>query len=105
MEEKYSKRISEGETLIKIQKLIRTSIACPSQFDAYDDEDTYYYIRYRWGHLTVNKDAVLGEYILSKDIGGPMDGMMSEEELFEHTKELFDWSEVKFEGMESKEDL
>jgi hypothetical protein len=34
---------------VNIERLEQTSFACPSQWDAWDENGTYYYIRYRWG--------------------------------------------------------
>lgn len=35
--------------MVKIVRAIQTAIACPSQWDAWDDEDNYYYLRFRHG--------------------------------------------------------
>lgn len=35
--------------MIVIAKAIQTSIACPSQWDAWGDDGKYYYLRYRHG--------------------------------------------------------
>lgn len=39
--------------MIEIVKAICTCAACPSQWDAWDADGTYYYLRYRWGRGTV----------------------------------------------------
>lgn len=76
----------------KIVKLEMTCGACPSQWDAETDQGKYVYIRYRYGYLsasvsgeTLTKD-VYGEYI-----GGPLDGVLSTEEMMEELSEVFEF--------------
>lgn len=40
-----------------IVKALRTSLACPSQWDAWDDQGRYYYCRYRNGCGSVHRAA------------------------------------------------
>lgn len=35
--------------MIRITRAVQTSLACPSQWDAWDSEDNYYYLRFRHG--------------------------------------------------------
>jgi hypothetical protein len=35
--------------MIKIVRAVQTAIACPTQWDLWDDKDNYYYARYRHG--------------------------------------------------------
>lgn len=39
--------------MITISRAVQTSIACPSQWDAWDADGNYYYLRYRhgWGRI------------------------------------------------------
>jgi hypothetical protein len=76
--------------MIKIVKAVSTCGACPSQWDAWTDDGKYVYIRYRWGHLSISYE-VLGEPILEKNIGDEYGGVMSFEELVEHTKGVIEW--------------
>lgn len=50
---------------IKIVRAVQTSIACPCQWDAWDEEGNYYYLRFRHGHGSVeqyeNEDWVNAE--------------------------------------------
>lgn len=44
--------------MITLVRVIQTSIACPSQWDAWDADGKYYYLRYRHGVGTVeHKDS------------------------------------------------
>lgn len=71
--------------MIILTKIEQTCSACPAQWDGFEEDGTYYYIRYRWGHLTVNRGAVNGEEIYSEYIGGGLDGYMHTDEMFAHT--------------------
>lgn len=42
---------------IELVKVVQTSLACPTQFDAWDREGQYYYLRYRHGMVQVRKFA------------------------------------------------
>lgn len=39
--------------LITLVRAVQTCAACPSQWDAWDADGQYYYLRYRYGHGTV----------------------------------------------------
>lgn len=43
--------------MITIVKAVQTSMACPSQWDAWDAEGNYYYLRYRGGCGSVDQYA------------------------------------------------
>lgn len=43
---------------VVIRKLEQTLSACPTQWDAWAEDGTYYYIRYRFGRLTIDKGEV-----------------------------------------------
>lgn len=62
---------------IRITKLVQTCGACPAQWDAWDEDGTYYYIRYRSGWLSVarSKGQTGGEDLLfGEQIGDDLDG-------------------------------
>lgn len=75
--------------IIELVKLHQTCEMCPSQWDAWDKEGNYYYIRYRFGVLTV----AMGEewprkYIHDEDlthIYGPFGGIMTTKEMLNRT--------------------
>lgn len=84
----------EHMTLATLKKINQTSAACPSQWDAWDVEGNYYYIRYRWGILTVDKAASQDEWtartwfsgvIFDKDVGDDLDGFMTLSDMLGHT--------------------
>jgi len=69
----------------KVNKIIRTCSACPSQWEGTLSDGRMIYIRYRWGFLTVSvsdgptnsiDDAVKGYKIYSEQIGDPLDGIL-----------------------------
>lgn len=39
---------------ITLAKVVQTCCACPSQWDAWDTDGCYYYLRYRFGRGTVD---------------------------------------------------
>jgi hypothetical protein len=41
--------------MIRIKDIVQTCIACPSQWDMWDEDGKYYYVRYRWSTLRVDK--------------------------------------------------
>lgn len=68
---------------MKIIKAVQTCWACPSQWDAWTDNNKYLYLRYRSGHGTVkkfeseaqsNKDFWSGELIAEFTYGNSLDG-------------------------------
>lgn len=38
-----------------IVKAVKTCDACPSQWNAWDSEGNFWYLRYRWGHGTAER--------------------------------------------------
>lgn len=66
-------------------KLIDHETSCPSQWDAWDADGTYYYIRYRWGRLTVAMGEVLGDLVFDAQVGGQWDGTMTTDEMLKIT--------------------
>ena len=89
------------ETVIRLE---RTSIACPSQWDAVTDKGNAIYFRYRGGNfsITLTDDPELsqrfpewGDWIELHDenIGDWLDGWMSDNELFEKAPDWIAFSE------------
>lgn len=70
---------------IRLVKIEQTCTACPSQWDAWDEDGEYYYIRYRWGYLYVCKGEVMGPFVWEGSIGDGLDGFMTTEEMLAHT--------------------
>lgn len=63
--------IIDGEPRITLTRAVQTCYACPSQWDAWDADENYYYLRYRWGVGTVERDhRVIAEF----DTGDSLDG-------------------------------
>lgn len=88
---------------MKLAKLVKTLSACPSQWDGWDADGNYYYVRYRHGWLYVEKspnydawwdhehERIYDEIITDED-----DGVMSTKEMLQYTGLEFD-GEVPFE--------
>ena len=71
-----------------VAEIIQTCSSCPSQWEGTTTCGLPFYIRYRWGHLSVSiakpgECPVSGKEIFGKQIGDGFDGCLSEEELFE----------------------
>lgn len=90
--------------MIEIKKIRNLGTICPTQWYAWDSDSYAYYIRYRWGRLTVTKskeqtekedDAVLGNNIFEKYYGDKYDGSLLYPELKELTKEEFAFPETE----------
>ena len=70
--------------MITLVRAVQTCIACPSQWDAWDADGNYYYLRYRGGHGSVRRyrtdnwtDSDEDEYIetiADFTYGHPLDG-------------------------------
>lgn len=80
-----------------VQNLERTCYACPSQWEGTTMENEPVYVRYRWGHLTVQigSPGEIGAYsspvVFQRNYGDELDGVLNEQELEELTKDLIDW--------------
>jgi len=83
--------------VVTLTKAIQTCMACPSQWDAWDAEGYYYYLRYRSGHGSITRyggpegqgrdDAwnnFEGVLISEFTYGHPLDGSMTLEEFAQH---------------------
>lgn len=49
--------------MITIVRAVRTCRACPAQWDAWDADGQYYYLRFRFGHGTVEAAASPEDYM------------------------------------------
>lgn len=74
--------------MFRVAELAQTCLASPSQWEGRTEDDRPFYVRYRWGTLTVQlgepgtADAVEGELLFKADVGDKLGGWM-------------DWSEVE----------
>ena len=89
--------------MINVTKITKTCSACPAQWEGWTDDNRQIYVRYRWGHLTVELGeigdkaemaAVDGEEVLSyhKD-NHPYGGYMEYDELKQITKDVISFPE------------
>ena len=80
--------------MLTLVRVVQTSIACPSQWDAWDAEGNYYYLRYRYGHgqvkqyrtadwVDAHEDELIG-VVASFYFGHPLDGILALEEFAGH---------------------
>jgi len=78
---------------VTLVRAVQTCMACPSQWDAWDAEGYYYYLRYRSGHGTITRyggpdglgseaawNRFEGVLISEFTYGHPLDGFISLEE-------------------------
>ena len=81
----------------KIIELTQTCGACPSQWEGKLEDGRMIYIRYRYGGLEVSisyyptddvSDAVNGESIFQKYIGGAYDGVLDNEKMLFVLKDI-----------------
>jgi hypothetical protein len=88
----------------KLTQIVRTSFACPSQWEAKTSDGHGVYVRFRWGILSIEVSDEPTEKDFGDDEGhwtqvfrykddNEWNGDMSLEELKAHTAEIFDWSE------------
>lgn len=79
---------------MKLCDVVRTCIACPSQWDAMTEDNHSVYIRYRWGNISMLVCPEIGkrEYtgsdgygvwvtILDEQTDDDLDGFMNDEEM------------------------
>lgn len=67
--------MSNGELEIDLSYLASHQTMCPTQVSGTTADGRYVYLRYRWGHLTVDID---GREVLREAIGNELDGVMDE---------------------------
>lgn len=79
--------------MIKILEIKSHRTYCPSQWDLIDMENNEYYVRYRFGIISVlmNHD----KYIFRKVVGDIFDGSMTTHEMKNKLDHIFDFSEAK----------
>jgi hypothetical protein len=89
--------------MLIVKSLVETCSACPSQWEGMTADNRKLYIRYRWGHLTVQiglqddpneNAAVCGEYIYNESVGDDYDGFMTLDELKGHTIGVLHFSDL-----------
>jgi hypothetical protein len=77
-------------TVLTLTRVTQTSIACPAQWDAWDEAGNYYYLRYRHGYgavrqyatpdwVTADEDQLI-RHVASFEHGDGLDGSISLEE-------------------------
>lgn len=76
--------------MLNLVKVVRTCIACPSQWDAWDEDGDYWYLRYRSGIGTVEQQPSPdpGEWIDKPPVikffyGDSLDGYITLEKFME----------------------
>lgn len=90
----YMEQEQEQEKKITFVRVVQTSFACPSQWDAWDAEGNYFYCKYRYGHGQVRHyktedwveahDDQLIDVVADFTHGHPLDGSMTLEEFAQH---------------------
>ena len=68
----------------KIKTIKQTSCACPAQWEGEFEDGTPFFIRYRWGYLSIRKgvkgdgvdSAIEGEEIFWEKCGNKLDGLI-----------------------------
>lgn len=68
-----------------LKDLRQTCEACPSQWEGHTADGRFIYIRYRWGHLTVDLDDYRGGCIFEWSSDDLWDGYMDTEAMLEIT--------------------
>ena len=79
---------------VTLVRVTQTSSGCPAQWDGWDEEGRYYYLRYRYGTGEVRqyrtpdwsrtrKDELI-RVVATFEHGHPLDGVISLEEFAEH---------------------
>ena len=67
---------------MKVENLVHTCHACPSQWEFLTDGGREAYVRYRWGWLSVRvarnvgEPGVSGMEVLGSQLGDPLDGVI-----------------------------
>lgn len=73
---------------IEIKNIKRYTSYCPTQWEGVTANGEEVYIRYRWGFLRVD---INGKEVFGDQIGGEMDGVLSDEKMKEATKDKINW--------------
>lgn len=66
----------------RIATITKTCDSCPSQWEGKFDNGDDLYVRYRWGHLRVDRN---GFTVFHKEIGGGFDGTISTKKMLKLT--------------------
>ena len=69
--------------MIELVKVIETCMACPSQWDAWDAEGNYYYLRFRFGRGSVSRDHDDRKAIITFRHGDDLSGCLELGEFIE----------------------
>ena len=91
--------------MMKVNKIIETCGACPSQWEGSLDDGRAIYIRYRHGYLSIRLSeeptddimkAVGGKEAFGTGYGDGWDGCMDLATVSKLSGDLFDWSNVVY---------
>lgn len=80
----------------KVKYIKQTRSACPSQWEGELENGQDFYIRYRWGHLTL--DVPFGTTIFGKQLGGSLSGYLSDYRMLDALSQHLDFSNVEWES-------
>lgn len=79
------------DTTMTVVKYIRqTCNACPSQWEGELEDDRNFYVRYRWGWLTL--DIPFGTTVFSKQLGDDLSGFLSVNNMIAELSQYLDFS-------------
>ena len=73
--------------MITIIRAVQTCGACPSQWDAWDAKGQEYYLRYRFGHGTLQRGSASGPLLGEFDTGDPWDGVIGLDEFIKNLRQ------------------
>jgi len=89
---------------LKVIKLEKTCFVCPAQWVGQLEDGRMIYIRYRFGWLSIRvsiaatsdvAEAIRGEEIMGKQCGGQLDSTMRFSDLFNLSRDLINYGEIK----------
>lgn len=66
--------------IVTITRAVQTCAACPAQWDAWDQDGRYLYLRYRNGHGTARREDAACELVAEFSTGDSYDGVISLED-------------------------
>lgn len=76
----------------KVKEIKETCAGCPSQWEGTLKNGASLYIKYRYGTLRID---VAGTTLYTKNVGGPLDGCMTFNELKKETKGILKWGDCE----------
>lgn len=81
--------------MITLTKIVQTCFGCPSSWEGWDSEGTYYYFRFRWGYLGVDQtqEGKEPQALWGKQISDGLDGILNYYDMKNHLAELFEFPE------------